>query len=63
LHSLQSIAEYPAKKSRKSLIIARLALKCKPNQTEMGAGQSQFSIEELCDYEDLTYFSKKEILL
>lgn len=29
----------------------------------MGNNQSQFSDDELKDYEDLTYFSKKEILL
>lgn len=29
----------------------------------MGSNISQFSEEELRDYEDLTYFSKKEILL
>lgn len=29
----------------------------------MGSNQSQFSEEELRDYEDLTYFTKKEILL
>ncbi|GJQ66858.1 hypothetical protein Trydic_g7884 [Trypoxylus dichotomus] len=28
----------------------------------MGQGKSQFSEEELQDYEDLTYFSKKEVL-
>ena len=29
----------------------------------MGNNPSQFTEEELRDYEDLTYFSKKEILL
>lgn len=29
----------------------------------MGQAKSQFSEEELQDYEDLTFFSKKEILL
>ncbi|XP_014204073.2 calcium and integrin-binding protein 1 [Copidosoma floridanum] len=28
----------------------------------MGAGKSQFTEEELQDYEDLTYFTKKEVL-
>lgn len=29
----------------------------------MGQGKSQFTDEELQDYEDLTFFTKKEILL
>lgn len=29
----------------------------------MGQAKSQFTEEELQDYEDLTFFSKKEILL
>lgn len=29
----------------------------------MGQAKSQFTDEELQDYEDLTFFSKKEILL
>lgn len=29
----------------------------------MGQGNSQFTDEELQDYEDLTFFTKKEILL
>lgn len=29
----------------------------------MGQGKSQFTNDELQDYEDLTFFTKKEILL
>lgn len=29
----------------------------------MGGQQSQFTEEELRDYQDLTYFSRKEIIL
>lgn len=29
----------------------------------MGQGNSQFTDEELQDYEDLTFFTKKEVLL
>lgn len=28
----------------------------------MGIGKSQFTEDELQDYQDLTYFSKKEVL-
>lgn len=35
---------------------------CKIQFVRMGAGKSQFTEEELQDYQDLTYFTKKEVL-